>query len=233
MCGFRAVITRLSVLVLTLLCSACARQHIGHDISRPLPPQIVLGKTSEADIVALYGQPQTEQRYSRSGKGISPSQPFEPDPSPGAYVRKEYFFIEYAGGQLPEERKAIFSFHDDVLIGYNYRSDFPADATRFDEGKVSQIVSGRSTESDILRLFGEPSGRSVYPLISLQNYYVYSYSYRVLDVGKTERSVQLDVLFAPDGTVKEYRLDTGTKDVRPTGNEPGTTVILIPSFGHR
>jgi outer membrane protein assembly factor BamE (lipoprotein component of BamABCDE complex) len=62
-------------------------------------------------------------------------------------------------------RAMVFSTFNDVLVGQEFQSSFPNDATEFDETKVSAINKGKSTRSEVLALLGSPSGEAIYPLI--------------------------------------------------------------------
>ena len=61
-------------------------------------------------------------------------------------------------------RSQSFHFFEDRLVGHDYVSSFKEDSTEFDGNGISRIRKGVTTRNEILRLFGAPGGRYVYPL---------------------------------------------------------------------
>lgn len=75
-----------------------------------------------------------------------------------------------AGGEGAAEgvtpaRGQGFYYSNNKLVGYDFSSSWKEDNTNFDGGKVAQIKKGESTRADVLRLFGRPGGKYIYPMI--------------------------------------------------------------------
>lgn len=73
----------------------------------------------------------------------------------------------------------VFSAFNDVLVGQEFLSSFPQDATEFDESKIPAIVKGKTTRAEVVAALGKPNGEAIYPVIKKQDEkaVVYSYSH--------------------------------------------------------
>jgi SmpA / OmlA family len=176
-----------------LLVGACAAEK---ELKRPEPGTLQLGKTTEAEIRSRFGEPRgvaTRLIHDWPVKTYSYSHADSP-----------------VDVQTVPVRVVVFMFSNDVLVGYHYLSSFTADATDFDETRVSRIQRGRTTAKQVVELMGTPGGEYIHPLARVQSgrAYVYGYS-RTENVpgGKvTTKTKTLVVNFDPNGVVFDVDL---------------------------
>ena len=154
----------LLVLISAAILTGCA----GANFKRPEPQSLMLGKSSAADVVLLMGAPLQAGELLRNNEKIRTTR---------------YAYAEGAGtgrypGVTPARAMVFFTFND-LLVGQEFVSSFPDDATDFDESKVSAIIKNKSTRADVLALLGKPNGEAIYPLIKskTETGIVYSYSH--------------------------------------------------------
>lgn len=154
----------LSVVTLAIALSGCA----GTNFKRPDPGALEVGKSTSSDVTRIMGAPLQTGELLKNNEKIRT-------------VR--YAYAEGAGtGRYPgvvPARALVFSTFSDLLVGQEFVSSFPEDATEFDETKVSAIVKGKSTRAEVLALLGRPNGEAIYPLIKskAETGVVYSYSH--------------------------------------------------------
>lgn len=154
----------LVALILAVVLSGCA----GTNFKRPDPQALVVGKSTLSDVTRVMGSPLELGELLKNGEKIKLAR---------------YAYAEGAGtgrypGVVPARTMFFFTFND-LLVGQEFVSSFPNDATEFDETKVSAIIKGRSTRADVLALLGRPNGEARYPLIKnrSENGIIYSYSH--------------------------------------------------------
>src|SRR5512145_2152165 len=185
---------RLLVLAgLVLLVGACAAEK---ELKRPEAGTLQLGKTTEAEIRSRFGEPRgvaTRLINDWPVKTYSYSHADSPVDVPTVPVRV-----------------MVFMFANDVLVGYHYLSSFAADATDFDETRVSRIRRGQTTARQVVELMGHPGGEYIHPLARVQGgrAYVYGYS-RTENItgGKlSTKTKTLVVNFEPTGVVFDVDL---------------------------
>ncbi|HEV8584903.1 MAG TPA: hypothetical protein VGT02_08015 [Methylomirabilota bacterium] len=133
-----------------LLLAGCTS---GRDFARPPSESLALGRTTYAEIVEQYGSPRREATVVKNDRTITIA-------SYGYAVSTADSLV---GGVLPG-RRARFHFVDQRLVGHDFFSSFAADATDFDETKISAIRKGTSTRAQVVGLFGPPVGVHAYPL---------------------------------------------------------------------
>ena len=143
-------IVRAALVAVALILSGCA----GKDFVRPDPSRLSMGKTTKHQVLAEFGEPY------RSGQALKNEQ---------SVLSLSYAYAEAGGtpykpGVTPARAQG-FHFHNDLLVGHEFVSSWASDHTDFEHGKVSQIVRGKSTRADVVRLFGRPGGIYIYPLI--------------------------------------------------------------------
>lgn len=152
----------LAALLTAAVLSGCA----GTNFKRPEAQDLSLGKSTTADISRVMGTP------GQTGEGLKNEMKIK---------TARYAYAEGAGtGKYPgvvPARAMVFSTHNDTLVGQEFVSSFPQDATDFDESKAASIVKGRSTRAQVLATLGKPNGEAIYPLIKNKgdNAVVYSY----------------------------------------------------------
>lgn len=146
---------------LLILCTGCA----GKDFVRPSENSLGLGKTTLHEIQQRFGEPRHE------GSGVENEKTIRT------------FAYSYAGGAgglvggVIPARAMIYSFCNDILIGYQFVSSFSEDSTDFNDAKINQIEKGRTREDEVIDLIGKPSGRFIYPIADKDGMtlgYVYS-----------------------------------------------------------
>jgi hypothetical protein len=85
-------------------------------------------------------------------------------------------------------------------------SSFDEDSTDFDPSLAERLHVGKSTEADVIHIFGEPDGVSIYPVVEDETVKVFSYGYlqgkgRLFSVKFSSKG--LDVTFDENGIVKD------------------------------
>jgi hypothetical protein len=158
--NFRLLITLLSTVILF----GCA----GTDFKRPAPQDLVLGKSTSSDVTRVMGTPYQTGELLKNGAQIKVAR---------------YAYAEGAGtgrypGVTPARAMTFYTFSD-LLVGQEFVSSFPNDATEFDETKVSAIIKGKSTRADVLSLLGKNNGEAIYPMIKnkAESGIIYSYGH--------------------------------------------------------
>ncbi|HEY3049285.1 MAG TPA: hypothetical protein VGJ72_17730 [Polaromonas sp.] len=148
----------------TAVLSGCA----GTNFKRPDPQALVVGKSTATDVPRVMGTP------GQVGEALKNDQKIK---------TARYAYAEGAGtGRYPgvvPARAMVFSTFNDLLVGQEFVSSFPQDATEFDESKIPSIVKGKTTRAEVLAVLGKPNGDAIYPLIKKQGETaaVYSYSH--------------------------------------------------------
>ena len=154
----------LLALVSAAILSGCA----GTNFKRPDPQALVLGKSTSADVTKVMGSPLQTGELLKNEEKIK---------------TLRYAYAEGAGtGSYPgvvPARAMVFATFNELLIGQEFFSSFPDDATDFDETKVPSIVKGKSTRAEVIALLGKPNGEAIYPLIKskAETGIVYSYNH--------------------------------------------------------
>lgn len=189
--------TRLFATVLAIAAlSGCA----GTDFVRPTEGAFTLGRSTAADVTAKMGAPRKTGEVIKNEKQL-----------------KVYSYA-YAstGGEsaypgVTPARGMTFSFHDDKLTSQEFVSSFKADSTDYDKNKISQIIKGKSSKSDVISLLGKPTGEAIYPMIKGVNdqALIYSYSHAKGSVFNMKFFNQiLIVSFGKDGIVSDVEFTT-------------------------
>lgn len=150
------------VLVLVFVLSGCA----GKDFVRPDSQQLILGKSSQTDILKLMGEPYKTGEVLKNNERIK---------------NLHYAYASTGGeskypGVIPA-RGLTFSTFNDQMVGQEFVSSFAADITDFDDSKITQIIKGKTTRSEVIALLGKPSGEAIYPMIKDKNGTAIVYGY--------------------------------------------------------
>ncbi len=203
-------VTTLLSLVMTL--AACQQ---GRDFAKPSPESFVLGTTSRAEIVNRFGPPERQSSEIRSDTATVQGDPFAPAPMSGTFAAATYIHRDRTNvlfGGAGEAKSIVFVFWNDVLVSYNYASNFSTDSSNFDDSKVTSLEKGKMAKVDVIQLLGAPTGRRVYPLIQNQGdeEFIYAYANVVQQqiIGKTLR-----ILLTSDGKIRDYRFSTDSRPV--------------------
>lgn len=138
----------------------------GTDFKRPAPSSLQVGKSTSADVTRVMGPPTQTGEQVRNGEKLTVAR---------------YAYAEGAGsGKYPgvvPARAQVFLLHNGTLVGEEFVSSFPNDATDFDDAKVQIIEKGKSTRSDVMALLGPPTGAAIYPVIKSKGETAIVYSY--------------------------------------------------------
>jgi len=133
---------------------------------------MTLGLTTSEQITARLGPP------GRAGYVIKNGQQME---------SLIYFFgTSGEGSGNPEaagaSRSQAFYFFNKKLVGYEFASSWKKDSTNFDSRKVAKIKKGESTKDDVVRLFGKPGGKYIYPIIPNKDEEAVNYFYNIMNI---------------------------------------------------
>ena len=209
----------------------------GRDFVKPIDATLVMGKTTESDVLKLYGKPEKEATHVSSGDEAQPNQG-TPSEFAGVIVAGAYHSVTYeymerqppmAGGGIAV-RDVNFVFLDGVLVSYNFVSNFPNDSSNFDETKFASLQKGKTTEPEMTALLGAPTGRAIYPGVRTRGNYKLIYSYVTYDPGVRKISNKVLVgLFGADGRLIDYQFNGGTSDApAPQQGGGGYAPVFIP-----
>jgi hypothetical protein len=156
--SLRSLVSAASIAVL----AGCA----GTDFKQPDSQALQVGKSTFSQVTQVMGLPPQTGESLRNGEKLKVSR---------------YVYAEGAGtGKYPgvvPARAMVFLTFNDLLVADEFVSSFPADATDFDESKISSIVKGKTTKSEVLSLLGKPNGSGIYPFIKTRGETAFIYSY--------------------------------------------------------
>lgn len=146
----------------SIVLSGCA----GSDFVRPTEGELVVGKSTQADVLRKMGSPLQSGEMTKNDRQLKVA---------------KYAYASTGGepayqGVTPA-RSLAFTFFDDKLASQEFVSSFKNDSTDFDGKKVTSIVKGKSTSGDVVALLGKPTGEAVYPVIKGADDKAYVYSY--------------------------------------------------------
>lgn len=183
-----------------LALAACAT-----GFARPAPEVLKLGETTPAQVIERLGAPTAREAIERNGRPLTLL----------AYVYTTEAERNHGDRGVIAARNLYLFFHEDRLVGHEFRSSIEADHTDFDARKVRAIVKGQSTRADVEQLLGPPGGFLTYPVVpaSLGQAWVYGYSQeRRIPFGQPIRFTKtLVVTFDAGGTVNgAFYETTGT-----------------------
>lgn len=135
---------------------------VGVNFDRQSAARYVPGETTKSEVMAALGIAKESRTYTVK-KDLS-----EKDlPAPVVVESVQYYFqdneAEAVNLDIQPSRSAWFQFAGEKLISFVTRSSFKSDSTDFDENLVKKIEKNKTTEADVIRFFGRPSGASIYP----------------------------------------------------------------------
>jgi hypothetical protein len=170
-------------LFLCSLLAACA----GTDFVKPADDKLVVGTTTKAQVMAMFGEPYTKGQKTINGETVD---------------LLNYAYASF--GQAPAfetvtpARGMNFGFYKDVLVGKEFMSSFKADSTHFAADKARAVKQGMR-KADVIALMGPPGGEQIYPFIQNPKgqglVYVYSqakgfsFAHRLLVVELDEKGI--------------------------------------------
>ena len=152
---------KFAVISFALLLTGCA----GTNFVRVTDDALILGETTQEQIKSRLGSSYKEGVVVKNNQQMKTA----------SYA--------YAAGDAAAEhaiagRSQGFYFFNDKLVGYEFTSSWKEDSTDFDSGKVSQVKKGESTKTDVMRLFGTPGEKYIYPVIQNNSEEAVNYVYQ-------------------------------------------------------
>jgi hypothetical protein len=206
-----------TLLMASLLLALAACQN-SKEFTWPSPDKLVLGETTQQEVIAIYGQPygQEQARIVAGGGDVN---------APANNLNVVRLFYRYrdplemavSGGDWGKERRISFDFANERLFSYIYQSTFRGDHTNFDEKKAADLESGKTTRADIARMFGKPSGRATFPASPVgteTDIYAYQQTGQRWQIVK-----RLEAVIDENEVLKEFKLTNETLPVyRPAPN---------------
>ena len=144
----------LFLLLIVLTVSACSTKK---DFVRPNADTFnadtfKLGQTKYPQVILQMDEPQNTGEKIKNGETI-----------------KE---IVYAHASLPmwetvfPGRALGFYFHNDTLVGQDFVSSFKSDNSNFDHTRISAIVKGKTTRTQVVQMLGKPTSFYIFPMVS-------------------------------------------------------------------
>jgi outer membrane protein assembly factor BamE (lipoprotein component of BamABCDE complex) len=225
----RKFLSCLSLLSAVLVLPGCSTTHGRDFIDVPVATAIVPGVSTQADVIKLLGEPQTQSadtyRKDSSGKDLG---------SPLIVHSMLYFFSTNDISQPGTEpgvfgrRSMNFSIVNGVVAGMRRSSSFKTDSTEFDVSKLNQIKKGSTTFSEVIALIGKPSGTAVYPLAAEPGGQILLYLYNRFNVTTNTSDLKsLSVQVGSDQRVVDFNMQQETNK-HPVARTP--TPIVIPIY---
>lgn len=173
-----------------LLAAACAG-----GFTRPAPEALRIGETTQSEAIARLGPPTARDTIERRGQKVAIV----------AYRYTTEAERQHGEPGVIASRNLYLFFHDDRLVGHEYRSSIESDHTDFDPRKARAVVKGQSTREEVEKLLGRPSGYLTFPMVdaSLGGAMVYAYTQqrRVPFGSPIVYNKNLLITFDPTGTV--------------------------------
>jgi hypothetical protein len=188
-------------LLIALLAAGCAG---GRDFARPAADALPLGITTRADILAAYGKPdrQLVRVVAAPDDGSGAAAPDAP--TMGALTSLFYAYEDRAAfaGSGRKQKLLKFDFANDRLFAYSFLSNIPRDSSDFDEVKMARLANGVTTKDEVRALFGEPSGRAMFPaLLPGDERYVYQF----VDAAAGEKlQKRLELVFDEEDVLRDF-----------------------------
>lgn len=173
---------------------------------KPSKELLQLGKTSENQIVAVMGDPDTSKSGELRGETIK------------ALVYKH----EFEGIDGAVSRSAVFFVLDGVLVGHYFISSFPHEFTDFNVARVGHIVEGESTRLDVEAILGKPAGEAIYPFIESRDGRLLWYKSETPKIAKSA-DIELD----QEGIVRYFSVTLGPDSHGKHNIPSGETMSLV------
>ena len=197
---------------------------------------VELGRSNEPDIVGRYGEPSSRNSVTRTVTTlpVKPPTSFDGAPVSGifSYLRYNYVLNQapIAGGDM-NQKTAVFTFWNGVLVAYDFNSSFSTDSSNFDEEAADFILPQRKlTKDETIAQFGPPGGRMIYPVAPKPGLERLHYSYLKIDRNTRQRQVKvMDVVFDACGQMVDYRVSSALNPFTPASPAHSSGgVIFLP-----
>ena len=195
----------LSLLLCLAMCGCSVV--VNTEFVRPDQAGLVLGSSTEADLLRVEGAPQTETVTTVSYNGGDHPQFGWAKGAARRYdllgynVARRNNFTGQASG-----RTAQFLLADGRLYGWQYQSSDPAASTDFDETAAQTLLGpGDATRARLVALLGPPGGLRLYPLTSAPGMSVASWAFIGPNKATGKRVAKsVDILFGSDDRIVSY-----------------------------
>ncbi len=184
--------TKWVALLAAVMLTGCA----GTKFVRPTDADLVLGKTTDQQVLAQLGKPFQEASGLSNGKTIRTL----------AYAYASFGGEPKNKGVTPVHGLTLV-FHEGRLVSKLYMSNLKQDATDFDGSKAELIQSGKTTLAQINTMFGPAPGEAIYPAIKQTTGRGLLYSYQEMR-GFTPSQKRLTVVLDAQGTVIDVEYQT-------------------------
>ena len=147
------------VVAFVAILSGCA----GKEFVRSDNSSLQLGKTTIDEIRSNFGKPDYESTDTLNDQEITNLMYAS---SGGAFSTK----IQYS-------RALSLFFWKGMLVSHVFNSSYEEDTSIFDASKRTQIVKGKTTRDEVIKLLGKPSGYGIYPYIKDKTGHVLVFAY--------------------------------------------------------
>lgn len=198
--SMRAVALLLCGLVL-LAASGC-KTTAGRDFARPAEGSLKLGATTQQEVQARYGEPQSTASGTYNNEVVTSD----------IYTFSSNTEPPLVGGVTPGRALSCHFLHG-TLVGYEFTSSFRKDHTSFNPKKGEQLEVGVSRREDVVALVGPPNGEYQRPLVDAPHAraLVYSYAQDAYEVGlftfdSHHGRSRMVVLLDSDGVVRDVEV---------------------------
>jgi hypothetical protein len=235
----RRVLGLLALVTTFVACAGAACMPVGREFARPAPSTFTPGVSTLDDVKKTLGEPRNQVAWSRNEgvfrqapEGASLPTPFPAAPV-GGTVKRLYYYYGFRLGEavrpgVDPARSFYAWFWNDKLVAFTGTSSFKADATGFDDTKVSTVKPWKSLRADVLTAFGPPNGLAVYPATSAEDQEVLIYRGFEWDTAKNQfESKSLFVVVNALGIVEDVRFSGSTNPIPAPAPVGGSVPIQI------
>lgn len=143
------------LIILAAIFTGCAVTSKGNKFNGSVIDNMVLEGTSVEEVKKLLGEPDRVRIKTHNDK--------------------EFKILRYRYGEIINNKahnKALHvEFFEEKVNAYNFRSDFSEDNTNFDETNRNKLTISVTTKSDVLDLFGKPTGKMKVPSTFSKGFY--------------------------------------------------------------
>ncbi len=214
-----------AAILLTLSTAGCVT--LNTDFVRPENTHLVVGQSTEGDVIAAEGAPVT-QRVTTAAARFPDRPGFNWAPGAARHYDNLYYTYAQRGSGPAFIRAAEFLLADGRLCGWDYLSDDPTRSSDFDVPAAQRLLGlGKPSLSELVGVIGPASGTRVYPLTSSATIHQYNWNYLGLDKAsgkRVEKTVQ--VLVGPDDKITTFYISQTDAPL------PETRTTVIPIILH-
>lgn len=209
-----------------LFVAGCSTE--GRDFARPPGGVLALGVTTQADMLATYGEPAERLEERADVAVLDAFDQLKPRPETlrralvkGTIERLRYSFSRATMVAVSDQATARIrlldlSFWNGKLVAYNFSSSFNEDSTDFDEARLQGFARGRTTVGEVLNSLGTPGGQAIYPAVARQGTRQYVWQFVSAGPRRGQTTLKrLELLFGPTDRLEQIYLVADVKDGTP------------------